>query len=151
MVRSTLLGVGSLRFERLQPLGEIWQNQDYNKSVFLTLCAEYLCHIDPRRQSWRVTYAMELYELGFVPNDCARSSEQLMFNCHFWSEWGIMRNWEHQKSFRHIRMTSRSHCRCLRVILDGPGSSMLIFKIVKNLWFSENSVKGECFAPLSSL
>ena len=38
MVRSTLLGVGSLRFERLQPMGQIWQNQDYNKRVFFWPC-----------------------------------------------------------------------------------------------------------------
>ena len=34
MVQSTLLGVGSLWFERLQPMGQICQNQDYNKRVF---------------------------------------------------------------------------------------------------------------------
>ena len=37
MVRSTLLGVGSLRFERLQPMGRIWQTPVYNKRVFFCL------------------------------------------------------------------------------------------------------------------
>ena len=33
MVRSTLLGVGSLRFERLQPMGRIWREPVYNNTV----------------------------------------------------------------------------------------------------------------------
>ena len=48
MVRSTLLGVGSLRLERLQPMGRIWQTPVYNKPIcfamLLPFYDEYLCY-----------------------------------------------------------------------------------------------------------
>ena len=136
MVRSTLLGVGSLRLERLQPMGQIWQNQDYNKRVFFWLCKPNISVI--------LTSGVRI-GASPMPRNCMNlvlrqtivpEVEKLMFNCNFWSGWEIMRNWKHQKSFRHIHMTFRSHCMCPRMILDGRRSSMLIFRIVKNVWFS---------------
>ena len=45
-----------------------------------------------------------------------------------------------------MHSTLRSHYVCLRMMLDGRGSSTLIFRNIKK-YDSRKFVKGDCFAP----